>query len=102
MVGRRRSAQPRGFAMASTVTEQQSRELAEQSRQTEWDKPSFGKELFLGRFRLDLIEPHPVPSEEDKRRGEAFIAKLASFLEEEVDPAEIERDAKIPERVIKG
>ena len=88
--------------MATTVTEQQSRELAEQSRQAEWDKPSFGKELFLGRFRLDLIEPHPVPSDDDKRRGEAFLAKLASFLEEEVDPAEIERDAKIPERVIKG
>lgn len=88
--------------MASTVTEQQSRELAEQSRQTEWDKPSFGKELFLGRFRLDLVEPHPVPSDEDRERGEAFLAKLRTFLTEEVDPAEIERDAKIPERVIKG
>jgi alkylation response protein AidB-like acyl-CoA dehydrogenase len=86
----------------TTVTEQQSRELAEKSRQTEWDKPSFGKELFLGHFRLDLIEPHPVPSEEDRSRGEAFLAKLRSFLEEEVDPSEIERDAKIPERVIKG
>jgi hypothetical protein len=88
--------------MASTVTEQQSRELAEQSRQTEWDKPSFGKELFLGRFRLDLVEPHPVPSEEDRERGEGFLDKLRTFLTEEVDPAEIERDARIPERVIKG
>jgi alkylation response protein AidB-like acyl-CoA dehydrogenase len=88
--------------MATTVTEQQSRQLAEQSRQAEWDKPSFAKELFLGRFQLDLIEPHPVPSDEDKRRGEAFLAKLESFLREEVDPAEIERDAKIPDRVIKG
>ena len=88
--------------MATTVTEQQSRELAEKSRQTEWEKPSFGKELFLGHFRLDLIEPHPVPSEEHRSRGEAFLVKLRSFLEEEVDPAEIERDAKIPERVIKG
>jgi len=88
--------------MAETVTEQQSRKLAEESRQTEWDKPSFGKELFLGRFRLDLIEPHPVPSDEDRRRGEEFLAKLEVFLKEEVDPAEIERDAKIPDRVIKG
>jgi hypothetical protein len=90
------------MAMSTAVTEQQSRALAEQSRQQEWDKPSFGKELFLGRFRLDLIEPHPVPAEEDRRRGEAFLAKLSSFLQEEVDPAEIERDAKVPERVIKG
>ncbi len=88
--------------MGTAITEQQSRELAEQSRQQEWDKPSFGKELFLGRFRLDLIQPHPVPDEEDRRRGEAFLATLSSFLQEEVDPAEIERDAKIPERVIKG
>jgi alkylation response protein AidB-like acyl-CoA dehydrogenase len=86
----------------TTVTEKQSRQLAEESRQGEWDKPSFGKELFLGRFRLDLIEPHPVPSAEDRIQGEAFLAKLKSFLLEGVDPAEIERDAKIPERVVKG
>jgi alkylation response protein AidB-like acyl-CoA dehydrogenase len=84
------------------VSEQQSRELAESSRQTEWEKPSFGKELFLGRFRLDLIDPHPEPSATDRERGEEFLSKLRIFLEEEVDPAEIERDAKIPDRVIKG
>lgn len=87
---------------STTVTEQQSRDLAEKSRQTEWDKPSFGKELFLGRFRLDLIQPHPMPSDHDKATGEAFLTKLEAFLREEVDPAEIERDAKIPERVVKG
>jgi alkylation response protein AidB-like acyl-CoA dehydrogenase len=88
--------------MPEVVTEKQSRQLAEQSRQTEWDKPSFGKELFLGRFRLDLIEPHPVPTDEDQKRGEDYLARLRAFLEEEVDPAEIERDAKIPDRVVKG
>ena len=88
--------------MPTTVTGQESRELAERSRQAEWDKPSFAKELFLGRFRIDLIEPYPVPSKEDRAKGEAFLAKLESFLRDEVDPAEIERDAKIPERVVKG
>jgi alkylation response protein AidB-like acyl-CoA dehydrogenase len=90
------------MANTTAVTEQQSRQLAEESRQTEWEKPSFGKELFLGRFRLDLIDPHPVPAETDRAQGEAFLAKLKSFLLEEVDPAEIERDAKIPDRVVKG
>ena len=28
------------------------RRLAEAARETEWTKPSFGKELFLGRLRL--------------------------------------------------
>jgi alkylation response protein AidB-like acyl-CoA dehydrogenase len=88
--------------MAEEVTERQSRELVESSRQTEWSKPSFGKELFLGRFRPDLIDPHPEPSDDDRLRGEAFLSKLKAFLIEEVDPAEIERDAKIPERVVKG
>jgi alkylation response protein AidB-like acyl-CoA dehydrogenase len=86
----------------ASVTEQDSRQLAEVSRQTEWEKPSFGKELFLGRFRLDLIYPHPEPTDADRERGDAFLGKLEAFLTEQVDPAEIERDAKIPERVIKG
>jgi alkylation response protein AidB-like acyl-CoA dehydrogenase len=90
------------MAHTTAVTEQQSRQLAEESRQTEWERPSFGKELFLGRFRLDLIYPHPVPADDDRIQGEAFLAKLKSFLQEEVDPAEIERDAKIPDRVVKG
>jgi alkylation response protein AidB-like acyl-CoA dehydrogenase len=88
--------------MSETVTEKQARDLAEQSRQTEWDKPSFGKELFLGRFRLDLIHPHPVPSDQDRARGEEFLSKFRVFLEEGVDPYEIERDAKIPDSVVKG
>lgn len=81
---------------------QQARRLAEESRQAEWEKPSFGKELFLGRLRLDLIDPYPEPAAADREKGEVFLARLTRFLVEEVDPAEIERDAKIPERVVKG
>ncbi len=88
--------------MATSKDEQRSRQLAEESRADTWEKPSFGKELFLGRFRLDLIDPYPAPSDDDRKRGEAFLAKLEAFLREEVDPAEIEADAKIPDRVIKG
>jgi alkylation response protein AidB-like acyl-CoA dehydrogenase len=84
------------------VTERQSRAVAEAARETEWRKPSFGKELFLGRFRLDLIHPHPKPSADDSRRGEAFLDKLESFLRTSVDPLAIERDAKIPDDVMAG
>src|SRR4029453_1763852 len=65
-------------------------------------KPSFGKELFLGRFRLDLIHPHPRPTEEERRKGEAFLAELEAFLRTGVDPLQIERDAKIPDEVVQG
>jgi alkylation response protein AidB-like acyl-CoA dehydrogenase len=86
----------------SSVTEKDARQVAEAAREKEWTRPSFGKELFLGRFRLDLIHPHPVVSERDRQKGEAFLAKLEKFLREEVDPLQIERDAKIPEHVVKG
>ncbi|MFE5805023.1 acyl-CoA dehydrogenase, partial [Streptomyces sp. NPDC056491] len=58
------------------VTEREARQVAEAAREQDWRKPSFAKELFLGRFRLDLIHPHPLPADEDVRRGEAFLARL--------------------------
>jgi alkylation response protein AidB-like acyl-CoA dehydrogenase len=84
------------------VTERQARQVAEAARESEWKRPSFGKELFLGRFRLDLIHPHPQPTEEETRRGEEFLKTFADFLAAEVDPLEIERTSKIPARVIDG
>lgn len=84
------------------VTEQEARRVAEAARETEWRLPSFGKELFLGRYRLDLLYPEPGPSPEMVEKGEAFLAKLRAFLEEQVDPFQIERDAKIPDDVVQG
>ena len=60
------------------------------------------KQLFLGDFRLDLIHPHPRPSEESSRRGEEFCARLREFCETSVDGALIERDARIPDDVVRG
>ena len=85
-----------------TVTEREARQVAEAAREQDWRKPSFAKELFLGRFRLDLVHPHPVPSDEAVRRGEAFLAKLRDFCETQVDAARIEREARIPDEVVRG
>ncbi|MGR3935628.1 acyl-CoA dehydrogenase family protein [Streptomyces sp. BRA346] len=84
------------------VSEREARQVAEAAREQVWHKPSFAKELFLGRFRLDLIHPHPAPAPDDVRRGEAFLAKLREFCETRVDPARIERDAQIPDETIQG
>jgi alkylation response protein AidB-like acyl-CoA dehydrogenase len=84
------------------VSEQESRQVAEAARETEWTKPSFGKELFLGKLRLDLIYPQPELSADQIERGEKFLKDFRAFLEAEVDPAQIERDAKIPQHVIDG
>jgi len=88
--------------VSSNVSERQAREVAEAARESEWKLPSFGKELFLGNFRLDLIHPQPQLEPAAVEKGERFLADLRAFLEAEVDPLEIEREAKIPEAVIDG
>ncbi|MEV5398824.1 acyl-CoA dehydrogenase family protein [Streptomyces cellulosae] len=85
-----------------TVTEREARQVAEAAREQDWRKPSFAKELFLGRFRPDLIHPHPLPADEDVRRGEEFLARLRDFCGTKVDGALIEREARIPDEVING
>src|SRR2546423_1324073 len=89
-------------SVSSTVSEKQSRDVAEAARESEWKLPSFGKELFLGNFRLDLIHPQPKLSADAVEKGERFLAELRTFLENKVDPLQIERDAKIPEDVVDG
>ena len=89
--------------MATTnVSEREARQVAEDAREQEWKLPSFGKELFLGNFRLDLIHPQPRLDEAATEKGERFLAELRSFLENEVDPLQIEREAKLPDEVIEG
>ncbi|MFD8610951.1 acyl-CoA dehydrogenase family protein [Streptomyces sp. NPDC059631] len=85
-----------------TVSEREARQVAEAAREQHWRKPSFAKELFLGRLRLDLVHPHPLPADDDVRRGEAFLARLREFCETRVDSARIEREARIPDEVVTG
>jgi alkylation response protein AidB-like acyl-CoA dehydrogenase len=83
------------------ISEEQARAVAEESRESGWDKPSFAKELFLGRFPLELINPFPQPSKEETARIAAFLDKLRDFLET-IDGTVIERDAAIPDEYVKG
>src|SRR3954469_20489911 len=89
--------------MATTsVSEKESRQVAEAAREQDCTLPSFGKELFLGRFRLDLIHPQPRLDAAATEKGERFLARLREFLEREVDPLQIEREARIPDEVVEG
>jgi alkylation response protein AidB-like acyl-CoA dehydrogenase len=74
----------------SVASEKEARDVAEAARETEWEHPSFVQELFLGRFRLDLIHPHPeIDDPEEAARARPFMERLRDFLErfpsEEVD-----------------
>ena len=85
---------------AKHVDEQEARRVAEEAREGRWDRPSFGKELFLGRLRLDLVDP--LPAGEVHAEGEQFLARLREFCETKVDGIRIERESVIPDEVING
>ncbi len=85
-----------------TEKEKESLEVAESSRETEWTQPSFVAELFMGRFRRDLLFPYPEQSPQDKAVGDEFMGRLESFLKETLDPDEVDKTGILPQPVIEG
>jgi alkylation response protein AidB-like acyl-CoA dehydrogenase len=83
------------------VSEQESRKVAEASRESEWKQPSFLREMFLGNFRLDLIYPYPF-DEEERPEFAAFYRALKEFVENEVDPVQIDATGEYPDHVVDG
>jgi hypothetical protein len=82
--------------------QQRSIEVAEAARETDWKKPSFVGELFMGRLRTDLIFPFPQQSAEDREAGDRVLAELKVFLEEQVDADQIDARKQIPKKVTSG
>lgn len=83
------------------VTEEQARAVAEEARESGWEKPSFAKELFLGRFPLDLVHPFPRPAPDEAARTDVFLADLERYCRG-IDGSVIERDARIPDEYVAG
>ena len=81
------------------VSEQEARQVAEAARETEWSKPSFVRELFLGKLNLDLIDPPPAPDPEEQARAAKFLADVRAFAVD-VDGDQIERDGRVPDSAI--
>src|SRR6185369_10329253 len=81
------------------ASEKEARDVAEAARESEWSGPSFVRELFLGRFRLDLIHPHPAEDPAEVARAQPFMEKLKDFLER-VDSDMIDRTGDIPEEYV--
>ncbi len=81
------------------ASERESRAVAEEARESGWERPSFAKGLYLGHFDLDLVHPHPRATAEDEARGEEFLARLREVCVD-IDGAAIERDALIPDEVL--
>ena len=84
--------------MATDTGYTEARAISEGAREKEWKLPSFGKGLYLGDFQPELISPQPELPADAVEKGERFLAALRAFLEDEVDPQEIEREARSPTR----
>jgi alkylation response protein AidB-like acyl-CoA dehydrogenase len=84
------------------VSEAEAMAVAEASREKEWARPSFLRELFLGDFRLDLLHPYPLPPTDEEERPEfrAFYNAFRELLRDEVNPAEIDHTGEYPEHVV--
>ncbi len=84
------------------VSADEAREVAEAAREQEWAAPSFVRDLFLGKLRMDLIHPYPEQDPEEVARAKPFLEKLERFLREDVDSDRIDREGEIPEAIIDG
>lgn len=77
-------------------SEEESRRVAEESREQEWVGRTFLKEMFLGNFELDLIHPFPIVRQQ-RPEFTAFYRELERVLRERIDPVEIDRTGEYPE-----
>src|SRR5436190_11554923 len=62
----------------------------------------FAKALFFGKFKGDLLYPYPVLSPEKQRAGDEMAARVKAFADAHIDHMKIDREARIPDSVIKG
>jgi alkylation response protein AidB-like acyl-CoA dehydrogenase len=83
------------------VSEEEARRVAEDARESGWSRPSFAKGLYLGRFDLPLVHPHPRSRPEDEARGEEFLARLRAVCNG-MDGQRIERDSLIPDEYVRA
>jgi alkylation response protein AidB-like acyl-CoA dehydrogenase len=97
----RRSTDSMAHDVKNDASERESRRVAEASRQAEWEKPSFMRELFLGTLRVDLIHPFPLPGA-DRAEFRGFFDQFTAFLRDEVDPVAIDATGEYPPHVLDG
>src|SRR5215831_14774846 len=81
-------------------SEAERRHAVEEAGEAEWPAPRFLTELFLGNFRLDLVHPFP-PAPPERPEFRAFYDRMKKLLVEEVDSDAIDRESKIPPRVVR-
>src|SRR5438067_7087209 len=81
------------------ASEQEARDVAEAARESDWSGASFARDIFLGKFSLDLIHPMVKEDADEVARAKPFMDKLRDFLSR-VDSDMIDRTGQIPEEYV--
>ena len=82
------------------ASETEAREVAEAAREKDWEKRSFARALFEGRFRLDRLHPQPEPDPAERARARPFLERLREYAAEHIDGDAFDRDGHVPQRVL--
>ncbi len=83
-----------------TVSEEESRRLAEASRERDWLYPSFLRAMFLGTFRFDLV--YPFPQTPERPEFQEYCERVKRFFVDYVDPVAIDAEGEYPPEVMRG
>ncbi len=84
------------------------KQIDEQKKQVEemlgpeLNKLGYAKSLFFGVIRGDVLFPYPtLPPDQEKAAAEAH-AKVRAFADSKIDHMKIDREARIPDEVVRG
>jgi alkylation response protein AidB-like acyl-CoA dehydrogenase len=86
---------------APAVSADEARAVAEAAREEHWTAPSFVRDLFLGKLRMDLIHPYPLQDPAEAERARPFLEQLGRLLTT-VDSDRIDREGEIPPAIVQG
>jgi len=81
-------------------------QIADQRKQVEeliaGPDVGFAKALFFGRFKGDLLFPYPTLPPDKQAAADEMAAKVRDYADLAIDAAKIDREARIPDSVVKG
>lgn len=94
--------QPQGSTADADLARERQVRQAEELLFSGPRRSGFAKALFLGEFRSSVLFPYPELTPEDQAETDAAVAAVSAFADAHIDAAAIDRNAEIPESVVKG
>ncbi len=71
-------------------------EVAEEARDKDYRLPSFGGQLFMGKFAHEMLFPFPEQDPTDKKIGDAFADQVEHLMTTQLDANKVDATREIP------